>query len=104
MLTDARHIRPMLVKLRPEGDYRQLPLDLPLWQILEAVARHERESPTHGTDCICMDQYAREIRKHIYRAVPDSGPMGKHSEEIWQHQFKVRQRIAHVLRMASREL
>lgn len=90
----------MVVSIRPQGAYRQVPLDLPLWQIMEAIARHEREAPTHGIDCVCMDDYSREIAKHIYRAVPDR----EYNHDTWEHQFKIRQRIKHVLAMASRQL
>jgi lipoate synthase len=30
--------------------------------MIEEIKQHYKDNPTHGTNCVCMDQYAREIR------------------------------------------
>ena|SRR6185295_7906870 len=81
-------------------DQTYIPSDRKLWEILEDVARHGIENSSHGVDCLCMDQFAREIKLHVSRAVPpDTGENGD-----VRHRVDARQRVAHILAMVSRWL
>lgn len=89
------------VMMDPTYDYRWIPSTRPLYAVLEDVVRHGTDFPSHGVDCICMDAYAVELRRHISRTLP--------LEEIgdttqWAKVFDARARVRHVLRLAGNHL
>jgi hypothetical protein len=105
LLADARGVVPHPVKIDHTHDYRFIPPDRPLWAILVDVVAHDDEFPTHGTDCVCMDQFAYEVRRHIGRALPATDDVATWTNtEKWSKAFGQRMRIRHVLRMAGRDL
>lgn len=81
-------------------DCTYIPSERFLWQIMQDVADHGRENPSHGPSCVCMDHYAREIKLHISRAIPpDTGE----NRDV-RHRVDARARVAHVLRMVEQWL
>lgn len=43
-----------------------------LEEIVKDLTDHERDNPTHGVSCVCMDKYIREVRNQVFAAVgPD---------------------------------
>lgn len=81
-------------------DVSWIPTTRLLQDILEDVARHEVEFPRHGSDCVCMDAYSREIRLQVSKAVPpDTGEAGDIHIRLG-----ARARMARVLKMVVRSL
>jgi hypothetical protein len=78
-----------------------IPSDRPFWCIIEEIMVHQDEFPTHGPACICMDNYAREIRAHLFRSVPSEE--WNNSTE-WADNFQRRERVHYVLSMVLRSL
>lgn len=37
----------------------------PIQDVLEDMAKHARDNPTHGRDCACKDQFVSEIRRAL---------------------------------------
>lgn len=85
-------------------DVCYIPSERPLYEILADVAHHQDEFPTHGTDCVCMDKFSYEVRRHVARA------LGPDDEDRWTDRTKYdkafarRMRVRHVLRAAARSL
>lgn len=81
-------------------DYSIMPTSRHLSTILADVVRHGVDNPTHGTDCACLDRYVWEVRAHISKAVPpDRGA----TDDV-HLRLDGRFRIAHVLKLAARDL
>ena len=88
------------VEIPASYDYSIMPTTRPLSVILEDVVQHGVDNPTHGTDCACLDQYIREVRTQISKAVPPDRGV---TDDV-HLRLDGRFRIAHVLRCAARDL
>lgn len=112
-LLDARHLMRWdkeegdvpLINVPIVWDVSFLPSMRLLADILADVVRHETDHTGHGINCICMDEYAREIRLQISKALP---PDGRTTEQEWaaaiQDRLNSKARIKHVLDMVLRGL
>lgn len=95
-LTDARAVAGVVIP--HVWDESWMPTTRTLQDILADVVAHGRDFPSHGTDCVCMDKFSREIRLQVSKAVPpDTG-----AREDIHSRLNGRFRIAHVLRMVER--
>lgn len=122
LLLDARDIT-MVDRESPEGiiveplvwpgptwDVSYIPSSRTLAQIMQDVVDHTAKHPTHGAMCVCMDEYSREIRIHLRKAMPpdtrrlveDEWP--REDQATVQARVMAHQRIAHVLGMVMRNL
>lgn len=70
-LRDATGVDRKLVVVPISYEYCRIPSDRPLWQIFAEAVQHGVDFPTHGSDCVCMDNFAREMRVHMRRAAPE---------------------------------
>lgn len=95
-LIDARQVS--RVVLDHTHDYRWIPSDRPLWAILEDIVQHGIDNPKHGIDCVCMDQYSYELKRHVSKALPVA------EERDWESTYDARFRIQHVLRRVGNVL
>jgi hypothetical protein len=86
-------------------EHDMVPSPRAMWEIAVDIAVHGVIYPDHGTDCVCMDAYAREVRTHIQRALPivDYG-RGEMSTLDWERNFVARMRLKRVLTMAAGNL
>lgn len=105
-------------------DASYIPSNRPLWAIMQDVVDHTAKHPTHGAMCACMDQFSREVRMHLRKAMPpdvrplpvydedcpDPSVCSYHSDRIVLREDQANiharvmadQRIAHVLGMVMR--
>ena len=104
-LVDARHLRDdeldtSLVEVPIVWDVSFIPSTRLLADILKDVVDHGQRHPTHGINCICMDEYSREIRLQVSKAIP---PDGRTTDTDWaqpiQERLNAKARIRHVLNM-----
>lgn len=95
---DARHLD--LVQMPANWDVSFIPSNRLLADILGDVVQHALDHTGHGVNCVCMDQYAREIRLQLSKAIP---PDGRTTDTDWaapiQDRLEAKARIKHVLRM-----
>lgn len=113
-LTDASILGLVCVDLSWDMSY--IPSNRPLWAIMQDVADHTKTHPTHGAMCACMDQYSREVRLHLRKAMPpdtqiyhetdcpEPGGCGwcGNPQDVIQARVMAHQRISHVLGMVMR--
>ena len=74
-------------------------VDRTLMQILDDAVKHGIDHPDHGTDCVCMDNLIREIRRQINSVLPTSA-----TEPDWQRRGDIRNRVFYVMHAATRYL
>lgn len=103
---DGIFVEPM-VWADPTWDLSFIPSDRTLADIMQDVVDHTAKFPSHGACCSCMDEYSREVRQHIGKAMPpDSRPLGDpwpgQSDPVIRARVMAHQRIAHVLGMVTR--
>lgn len=102
-LADATHLN--LVDVPVVWDVSFIPSTRLLADILADVVQHGVDNPSHGTGCVCMDQYAREIRLQVSKAIP---PDGRTTAEDWaegvHERIEAKARIRHVLMMVERNM
>lgn len=81
-------------------DQSYIPTERPLSTILEAVVSHGDVFPGHGTDCVCMDDFIRELSLQMSKAIPpDTGiPYDVHLR------LDARARIRYLLQSLERKL
>ena len=77
------------------------PSTRPLWAIVADISSHGVMHPDHGVNCVCMDQYAREIKQHVARGLPPVYEEGEamYRSPSWAGRFDAERRVAHVMRM-----
>ncbi len=66
-----------------------------------AIVAHSDTHPTHGVNCICMDEFARELRNAVLASIPEPRWEGNRLNK--KHMNK-RERVRHVLRMVQSPL
>jgi hypothetical protein len=59
-----------LIKVSTSWQYCMIPTNRPLWHLLQEVVRHSYQFPTHGADCVCMDEFIRQMRISVDRVLP----------------------------------
>ena len=100
-LDDATHFN--LIDVPVVWDVSFTPSRRLLSDILADVVRHGEEHPTHGINCICMDEYSREVRLQLSKAIP---PDGRTTDTDWaqpiQKRLNAKARIQYVLGMVLR--
>lgn len=89
-----------LVFVPSSQDYGWIPSERPLYAILADVVQHGVDSPSHGVDCVCMDAYAYEIRRHVARVLPERAILEVDRDQDMRS-MNAGWRIAHVMRMAT---
>ncbi len=72
---------------------------IPEWAA--AVVAHSDTHPSHGFNCICMDEFSRELRNAVLASIPEPRWEGNRLNKV--HDSK-RNRIRHVLTMVSQTL
>lgn len=82
--------------------YDMIPSQRPLWAIVQAIADHGTDNPSHGYNCVCMDGFSLEIRQHVGRGLPEHPPLG--DRKAMAHYWISRERLVHVLRMVTDHL
>lgn len=95
---------PRVVSVPVSWDRCVVPSRRTLKEILDDVVRHGRNYPTHGANCICMDEYIREVRAHVNAAAPPLATVPDNRREEWAQAFNARMRISHVLQTVRRVL
>ena len=100
----ARSLTKTVVSVPHSWDRCVVPSRRTLKEILDDVVRHGRNYPTHGSDCICMDAYIREVRAHINAATPFSSMEADNNREVWERRMDALMRMSHVLDVARRTL
>lgn len=80
------------------GAFCHIPTTRTLAQIVQDIARHSEEYPRHGVSCVCMDEYARELRAHVFRG------LGDEMNREWEDRYDRRSRLRYVLNMIVRML
>jgi hypothetical protein len=98
-LIDATDLR---LVYAPRGAAKTTPNDTPLWVLLWQVVNHGRTNITHGINCVCMDSYIREVKRHIERAMPPSPTDDNEMTPAWMEVYDAHRRINHVLNTAIR--
>jgi hypothetical protein len=107
-LRDARFLwneetEASIVSVPVVWDVSFIPSTRLLVDILADVVDHGHQHPSHGINCICMDQYAREIRLQLSKAIP---PDGRTTDTDWaapiQERLNAKARIRYVLDMVLR--
>lgn len=97
-----------LVWVKPTWDLSYIPSVRTLADILTDVVDHTAKEPTHGAMCACMDQFSREIRQHVRKAMPPDTRIGEwpHQEDqgVVRARVMADHRIHHVLGMVLRNL
>jgi hypothetical protein len=98
--SDLERLKPGVrcVDIEPTYDYSLVPTNRPLWAIVQDMTDHAREFPTHGASCVCMDDFAREIKQQISRGLPPDN--GEAEDVHWR--VNARHRVAYVLGMVER--
>jgi len=69
-----------------------VPIDLGAW--FTAIIKHGQENRTHGSNCVCMDQFMRAAKAHLARVIPSEDP----------DERDARYRLHHVLLAIARSL
>jgi len=109
-LKDARHLvredgETPLVQVPIVWDVSFIPSRRSLADIMADVVQHGLDNPRHGVSCVCMDQFSREIRLQVSRAIP---PDGRTTDSDWakpiQERLNAKARIRYVLGMVERNL
>jgi hypothetical protein len=59
-----------LIKVSTSWQYCMIPTNRPVWHLLQEVVRHGQQFPTHGPDCVCMDEFIRQMRISVDRVMP----------------------------------
>lgn len=102
-LADATHLH--LVDVPVVWDVSFIPSTRTLADILTEVVQHGVDNPSHGTGCVCMDKYVREVRLQVSKVIP---PDGRTTEEDWavgvHERLEAKARIRHVLMMVERNM
>jgi hypothetical protein len=83
-------------------EYDWLPSRRPLYEVLAEIVMHSWQEPSHSTNCVCMDKYARELKHHVHRVIPELRMSD--DQASWDDNLRARHRIAHVLGMVTRSI
>ena len=74
-------------------------------EIVTDILQHRDENPTHGTNCACLDKYAREIKVQLIEVMPWMFSYNPEiSSEEWKARVDKKSSVAHVLGMISRSM
>jgi len=106
-LESATHLRneddAPLVDVPVVWDVSFIPSNRLLADILAEAVQHGVDYPDHGINCSCMDQYAREIRLQLSKAIP---PDGRTTDTDWaepiQERLNAKARIRYILDLVLR--
>lgn len=93
-----------VVQVTPTYDMSYIPSNRSLSEILQDVVNHGLDEPRHGSDCICMDQYVRELRLHVSKAMPPDTNYEEMSDNDRSARLAARARITGVLHRLWRNL
>lgn len=107
---DARHLvrednETPLIDLPVTWDVSFIPSTRLLADILADAVQHGRDYPHHGVNCACMDQFAREVRLQISKALP---PDNRTTDTDWaqpiQERLDAKARVRWVLELARKAI
>lgn len=88
----------------PTYDMSYIPSTRTLADIMQDAVRHGITHPTHGSDCSCMDNYVRELRQHISKAMPPDTNYEEMTPEDRHARLDARDRIGGILHRLWRNL
>lgn len=80
--------------------------------ILAEAVSHSLQYPDHGTNCVCMDNYIREVRAHANRAIPEYWTGAITAENVdepmnwsaWREHNDAKARVSYILGLVARNL
>jgi hypothetical protein len=101
---DARGVVPILGLKEPAGWAYDLPTTRSAAEIMRGAVQHGEDNPTHGTDCVCMDNLIRELRAQITSSIPAYTEDMDNQPEMRDHRYKALSRVKYLMMAAGRNL
>ncbi len=102
MTIDARCMD--LIDVVRVGEVYPLPTTRSASAILRDVVQHGLDYPSHGHNCIDMDQFIRELRNQVTSSVLAWTPEADNSSELWEFRMNAATRVKYVVQASMRYL